>query len=58
MMALASRATIFGFNVRPDAAAKKIIEREGVDVRYYSVIYELLDDIKQVLVGHAGAGNP
>ena len=51
MMALASRATIFGFNVRPDPAAKKIIEREGVDVRYYSVIYELLDDIKQVLSG-------
>jgi translation initiation factor IF-2 len=51
MMALASRATIFGFNVRPDPAAKKIIERDGVDVRYYSVIYELLDDIKQVLSG-------
>ena len=51
MMALASRATIFGFNVRPDPAAKKLIEREGVDIRYYSVIYELLDDIKQVLSG-------
>ncbi len=51
MLALTSRATIFGFNVRPDPAAKKIIERENVDVRYYSVIYELLDDIKQVLSG-------
>ena len=51
MLALSSRATIFGFNVRPDPAAKKIIEREKVDVRYYSVIYELLDDVKQVLSG-------
>ncbi len=51
MMSLASRATLFGFNVRADASAKKIIEREGVDVRYYSVIYELLDDVKQVLSG-------
>jgi translation initiation factor IF-2 len=51
MLALTSRATIFGFNVRADATAKKIIEREGLDVRYYSVIYELLDDIKQVLSG-------
>jgi translation initiation factor IF-2 len=51
MLALTSRATIFGFNVRADAGAKKIIEREGLDVRYYSVIYELLDDVKQVLSG-------
>ena len=51
MLALTSRATIFGFNVRADATAKKIIERESLDVRYYSVIYELLDDIKQVLSG-------
>jgi translation initiation factor IF-2 len=51
MLALTSRATIFGFNVRPDPAAKKVIERENVDIRYYSVIYELLDDIKQVLSG-------
>jgi translation initiation factor IF-2 len=51
MLALTSRATIFGFNVRADATAKKIIEREGLDVRYYSVIYELLDDVKQVLSG-------
>jgi translation initiation factor IF-2 len=51
MLALTSRATILGFNVRADAGAKKIIEREGLDVRYYSVIYELLDDVKQVLSG-------
>jgi translation initiation factor IF-2 len=51
MLALTSRAAIFGFNVRPDAGGKKIIEREGLDVRYYSVIYQLLDDVKQVLSG-------
>jgi translation initiation factor IF-2 len=37
--------------VRADASAKKLIEREGIDLRYYSVIYELLDDIKQILSG-------
>jgi len=51
MLALTSRATILGFNVRADAGAKKVIEREGLDVRYYSVIYELLDDVKKVLSG-------
>lgn len=50
-MALTYGAAIFGFNVRADNAAKKIIEREGLDLRYYSVIYELLDDIKQILSG-------
>ena len=50
-MALTYGAAIFGFNVRADGAAKKLIEREGMDLRYYSVIYELLDDIKQVLTG-------
>jgi translation initiation factor IF-2 len=50
-LALTYGAAIFGFNVRADNAAKKIIEREGLDLRYYSVIYELLDDVKQVLTG-------
>jgi len=50
-MALTYRAALFGFNVRADSAAKAIIEREGLDLRYYSVIYELLDDVKQVLTG-------
>ena len=44
-------SAIFGFNTRADSAAKAIIEREGIDVRYYSVIYELLDDVKAVLEG-------
>ncbi len=50
-LALTYGAAVFGFNVRADSAAKKIIEREGLDLRYYSVIYELLDDVKQVLSG-------
>ena len=50
-MALTYRAAVFGFNVRADNSAKAIIEREGLDLRYYSVIYELLDDVKQVLSG-------
>ncbi|MCZ6709812.1 MAG: translation initiation factor IF-2 [Gammaproteobacteria bacterium] len=50
-MAMTYRAAVFGFNVRADNTAKAIIEREGLDLRYYSVIYELLDDVKQVLSG-------
>ena len=50
-MALTYGAVIFGFNTRADAAAKAIIEHEALDLRYYSVIYELLDDIKAILEG-------
>ena len=50
-MALTYGAAMIGFNVRADSAAKALLEREGVDIRYYSVIYELLDDVKQVLSG-------
>lgn len=50
-LALTYGAALFGFNVRADNSAKKIIEKEGLDLRYYSVIYELLDDVKQVLSG-------
>ena len=50
-MALTYGAAIFGFNTRADAAAKALVEREGIDLRYYSVIYELLDDIRAVLEG-------
>ena len=48
-LALTYGAAIFGFNVRADNKAKALIEREGIDLRYYSVIYELLDDVKAVL---------
>jgi translation initiation factor IF-2 len=51
MLAVTYGAAIFGFNVRADKQANSIIEREGMDLRYYSVIYELLDDIKMVLEG-------
>ncbi len=51
MLALTSDAAIFGFNVRADNNAKAVIEREGLDLHYYSVIYELLDDIKGILEG-------
>jgi len=50
-LAVTSNAAVIGFNVRADAVAKKIIEREGIDLRYYSVIYELLDDVKAILSG-------
>ena len=50
-MALTYGAAIFGFNTRADSTAKAIIERESIDLRYYSVIYELLDDVKAVLEG-------
>ena len=50
-MAVTYGAAVFGFNVRADKRAKTLLEREGVDLRYYSVIYELMDDIKSVLTG-------
>ena len=50
-LALASDGIIIGFNVRADAVVRKLAEREGVDLRYYSVIYKLVDDIKAALVG-------
>ncbi|MFC0444471.1 translation initiation factor IF-2 [Pseudidiomarina halophila] len=50
-LAGASDAIIVGFNVRADAAAKKVIEQEAVDLRYYSVIYDLIDEIKLAMGG-------
>jgi translation initiation factor IF-2 len=50
-LAMASRAIVVGFNVRPDAAARELAEREGVDVRLYRVIYEAIDDIRAALSG-------
>jgi translation initiation factor IF-2 len=51
ILAKASNAIIIGFNVRADAAGRRAIEEHGVDVRYYSVIYEAIDDVKQALSG-------
>lgn len=49
--AITAGAVIFGFNVRADAAARKLIESEGLDLRYYKVIYDLVDDVKAALSG-------
>ncbi|WP_193075716.1 translation initiation factor IF-2 [Pseudomonas sp. FME51] len=54
-LALASNAVIFGFNVRADASARKVIEGEGLDLRYYSVIYEIIEDVKKALTGMLGS---
>jgi translation initiation factor IF-2 len=51
MLASASNAVVIGFNVRPNAEARGLAEREGVDIRTYRVIYQLTDDIRQALVG-------
>jgi translation initiation factor IF-2 len=50
-LALTSDAVIFGFNVRADASARRLVEAEGVDLRYYNVIYDLIDDVKAALGG-------
>lgn len=50
-LAVASNAIILGFNVRADASAKKIIDLENLDLRYYSVIYNLLDEVKLAMTG-------
>ena len=51
MLATASNAIIIGFNIRPDAKATALIEKEGVDVRLYNVIYEAIEDVKKALEG-------
>ena len=50
-LAVASNAVVFGFNVRADGSAKRLVEQEGVDLRYYSIIYNLIDDVKAALTG-------
>ena len=49
--AVTSNAILFGFNVRADNLAKKVIKSEGLDLRYYKVIYDLIDDVKAALSG-------
>ncbi|EKE79927.1 translation initiation factor IF-2 [Idiomarina xiamenensis] len=50
-LAAASNAIVVGFNVRAEAAAKKLVEQENVDLRYYSVIYDLIDEVRQAMTG-------
>ena len=50
-LALASKAIVIGFNTRADAAARKLAESSGVDIRYYTIIYAMVDEIKAALSG-------
>ena len=50
-LAIASDAVVIGFNVRPEGKAREAAEREGVDVRYYTVIYQAIDEIEAALKG-------
>ncbi len=50
-LALASKAVVIGFNVRADVAARKLAESSGVDIRYYNIIYDAVDEVKAALSG-------
>ena len=50
-LAVAAGAAVIGFNVRADGTARRLAQDEGLDLRYYSIIYNLLDDVKQALGG-------
>jgi len=50
-LAIASKALIFGFNVRADAGARKLVEREGVVMHYHSIIYNIINEVKDILGG-------
>lgn len=52
--AMTAKATMIGFNVRADASARRIIEANGVDLRYFSIIYDVIDQVKQVASGLLG----
>ncbi len=55
MLASASNALIVGFNVRPNAEAREVAQREGVEIRLYTVIYKLTEEIEQALIGQLSA---
>jgi translation initiation factor IF-2 len=50
-LAVTSNAIIIGFNVRGDAGARRVVEEQGLDMRYYSIIYEVIDDVKKAISG-------
>lgn len=54
ILAQTSRAVIIGFNVRADASARKVIEAGGLDLRYFSIIYDVIDQVRQVASGLLG----
>ncbi|MCG6283504.1 translation initiation factor IF-2, partial [Vibrio diabolicus] len=51
VMAAASNAIVVGFNVRADASARRTLDAENIDLRYYSIIYQLIDEVKQAMSG-------
>ena len=50
-LAIASKAVIIGFNTRADAGARKLAESNGVDIRYYNIIYDAVDEVKAAMTG-------
>ena len=50
-LAVTSNAILIGFNVRADATARRVVEEHGLDLRYYSIIYEVIDDVRKAIVG-------
>src|SRR5207245_10997411 len=50
-LAVASKAVIIGFNARADAPARKLAEANGVDIRYYNIIYDAIDEVKAAMSG-------
>jgi translation initiation factor IF-2 len=50
-LALASKAYLIGFNVRADSAARRLVDESGIEVRYYSIIYDVIDDIRAAVQG-------
>ena len=53
-LAATSKAAVIGFNVRADASARKVIENNGIDLRYFSIIYDVIDQVKQIASGVLG----
>ncbi len=53
-LAMASKGIIVGFNVRADASARKLAEHEGIEIRYFSIIYDVIDTIKAAVTGMVG----
>ncbi|MEQ9568042.1 MAG: translation initiation factor IF-2, partial [Pseudomonadales bacterium] len=50
-LAMTTGSIVLGFNVRADGGARRLAEKEGVEIRYYSIIYQLIDEVKQALSG-------
>ncbi|HRE31547.1 MAG TPA: translation initiation factor IF-2, partial [Candidatus Berkiella sp.] len=53
-LAIASKAVIVGFNVRADSSARKLAEHEGIEIHYFSIIYDVIDTIRAAISGMVG----